>query len=371
MTDKPYQRHHTAVCHGDAALGLFMYRLTRFLASASRPAKFMDDFGIRREGIAQTWATWADELGITLKQFRRVLEKGEDLGFGVRAQRAWGPHRVNRLHVAVTEAYVAELARCVRLGPTVYLAEIKAERARADCPPGQGQIAQTGKDTLPTVGKALDSSHTQSLTSSTTASGASRAREQGYAPSVPGEEPSAENHDSETKSPPTPHAHTVQIDGVHAKQIVGPAVVRKAGYEAAYSLGYATTTSAVLAEKLSVPTLTGNAMAEKLRLLGVLEDWKSVCAKNGVLASSDIADDQLAVLDQRCDEQRATRPARPDAMRVLLLNAAVRAGSLSSDDAYVDILDEGTYPTLVEDIDALLRLPEPDKLVPLFPQEAA
>ena len=102
MTDKPYQRHHTAVCHGDAALGLFMYRLTRFLASASKPAKFMDDFGIRREGIAQTWATWADELGITLKQFRRIATRYDKTALSflaflhLAAAKLWLPAFVNR-----------------------------------------------------------------------------------------------------------------------------------------------------------------------------------------------------------------------------------------------------------------------------------
>jgi hypothetical protein len=352
MTDKPYQRHHTAVCHGDAALGLFMYRLTRFLASASKPAKFVDDFGIRREGIAQTWATWADELGITLKQFRRVLEKGEDLGFAIRAQRAWGPYRVNRMHVAVTKSYVAELARCVSLGPTAYLVEIKAERAMADCPTGHSQIAQLGKDTLPAVGKALNSSHTLHPTYSKTAvADATREPEN----CVPGEEkkdhePSAILPDQElqeTKSPPTPHAHTVQIDAEYGISF-GEA-------------GSVTTTSVDLADKLSVPTVTGEGLARKLYLLGVLEDWKVVCADNGALAAHDITDDQLAALDQLCGEQISFghTPPRPEAMRMLLGNVAVRCGVYSAGEAFVTIIDEGTYPTLVEEISALLRLPEP------------
>jgi hypothetical protein len=357
VTDKPYQRHHTAVCHGDAALGLFMRKLTSFLAGTGKPAKFKDDFGIEREGIAATREWWADELGLTHKQVTRILHKADnELGYTVRAVRSWGRHRVTRLHIAVTEAYLAELTLCAKIGPTAYLKSLKSKTK------GLGQRAQVGTVSVPpegtvsvpAVGTPHDSVHTFQETHGLLAGVASLAREpspgEEYS-SVPGEEPSA------LKSPPTPHTHTVQID---------------AEYEINFSEGVVTTTSIDLAEKLSVPTVTGDGLARKLRLLGVLEDWKSVCAKNGVLAASDIADDQLAVLDQRCVEQRAiTGCARPDAMRVLLINAAVRSGSLSADDAYADIIDAGTYPTLVEDIDALLRLPEPDKVVPLFPPKAA
>ena len=73
-------------------------------------------FGIAREGIARTRNDWAEELGATPKQIRRVLEKAEhDLQFMVRAQRGWGKYRVNRMHLAVTEKYAEELAKCVKM----------------------------------------------------------------------------------------------------------------------------------------------------------------------------------------------------------------------------------------------------------------
>ena len=93
---KPFQKHHIAVCGGDALVGIFMHHLTRFLERTDDPTQFLDDFGIAREGIARTRNDWAEELGATPKQIRRVLEKAEhDLQFMVRAQRGWGKYRVN------------------------------------------------------------------------------------------------------------------------------------------------------------------------------------------------------------------------------------------------------------------------------------
>lgn len=159
-----FQRHHMAVCRTDVALGLFLSYLSRFVSGTEHPAIFTDDDGIKREGIARTWQQWAEELGFTLKRFRRVLEKAETLGYIVRARRVWGTSRVIRLHVAITPAYANELKRCAELGIAKYTAIKRAEpecrqrtnpeenkgttelprRAISNCRPGQLHVAHCG-----------------------------------------------------------------------------------------------------------------------------------------------------------------------------------------------------------------------------------
>lgn len=178
MADRPRIDHHRAVC-GEGDLALFMFGLARFQATVSDPPRFADKAGVERTWIAYTWQQWADDRGLSFKRVRRILEKGEDLAYIERARRAWGQHRVIRLHVTITDAYIAELTRCVHLGPKAYLKARKdARQQSAAATSGQDHIAHLGKTTLPTEGKTTlptegnyikDSSLTLSETLSETA----------------------------------------------------------------------------------------------------------------------------------------------------------------------------------------------------------
>lgn len=294
MADRPYEKHHTAVCNGDAASGNFMRHLVQFLARTEEPAHFVDDNDIARVGIARTWEQWQDELGLTQKMFRRVLEKAEHLDFIVRARRAWGPYRVIRLHVAVTEKYIAELTRCVARGPKAYYTASKTARQSAiSNTEGQDHIAHLGSTMLPTEGKTVlptegnyirDSSLTQNQTLQETATAA----DAGGAQLSPLGQVLPEEEKTMTLIPPTP---------------LSPE------YTISFGDTGITTTSFERFEKLSVSdakkadhttTVTSQGLATKLGALGLLAVWQRVCAKHGVPSPENATDEQLAALSWWC-----------------------------------------------------------------------
>ena len=161
---KAYLRHHIAVCDGDAWSGTFMWALVRFLAGTDRPAVFVDNFGVSRDGIARTRNDWGDDLGATSKQMRRILEVCTERGRIVRAQRAWGKYRFNRMHVAVTDEYMAELAKCIQLEVPAYRHQkmVKPATVKSDekghpgatpvGPSGPFLVADEGHPTWPAKG---------------------------------------------------------------------------------------------------------------------------------------------------------------------------------------------------------------------------
>jgi hypothetical protein len=294
MSDKPYERHHTAVCNGDGALSNFMRHLVQFLAGAKSPAPFTDDDGVAREGIAYTWEQWADELGLTWKQIRRVLEKAEALGYIVRARRTWGRHHVIRLHVAVTEKYIIELTRCVSLGHKAYRKAIRAAHKPAISNiEGQDHIAHLGSTMLLTEGKTVlpsegnyieDSSHTHNQT----LQGTAIAADADDAQPSPGGLLFPEEEKTKTPSPHSPPSPAYTID-------FGEAGI--------------TTTSRELFEKLSIADaekadhttiVTSQGLATKLSSLGLLVEWQRVCAKHGVPPPENVTDEQLAALSWWC-----------------------------------------------------------------------
>lgn len=288
MSGGPYPRHHRAVC-GDADLASFMSCLLRFLAGARGPACFVDDDGIEREGIARTWEQWADELGLSIKQVRRILELATRLGYIVRARRTWGTHRVIRTHVAVTDVYVNELTRCVALDTKAYRQGKKATRQQAaagiqvaqkSAIEGQEHTAHLGKIILPTEGMIVlptegiyieDSSHTLSETLQGTAIPASAedAQHGGSPLSSPGEEKSM-----------TPTPHSPPSPGT---DIAGAGVANG--------------------------TVTAEGLATKLRNLGLLVEWQRACAEFKHPNPETPSDAQLAALACWCERKRAeSRP---------------------------------------------------------------
>jgi hypothetical protein len=293
MPDQPYQRHHTAVC-GDAALGIFMQHLSRFLAGATCPARFVDDAGVERDGIARTWDQWAEELGLTRKQFRRVLEKATALSYVVRARRTWGTYRVIRLHVAITNAYVDELTRCVALGATAYL---KATRAvRRHDPEGHNDIAQMGNTNLPTEGNTMlptegnykeDSSNTpeETLSKTAVAADADDARA-----SIPG------------KSSP------------EAEKIMTQPVI-EAGEEERHTA-----------------TATSQGLATKLSALGLLAEWQRSCAAHGVSVAESVTDEQVDGLAGWCAKSGSSRSQQEECIEGLVGNWAEFASALCNSD---------------------------------------
>ena len=274
MSDSPYQRHHTAVC-GDAALGIFMQHLSRFFAGAKCPARFTDGAGVEREGIARTWEQWAEELGLSLKQFRRVLEKAVRLGYIVRARRTWGKYRVIRLHVAITTAYVNELTRCVALGTKAYLKATGAphpltvgetEGQYAGAPLGNTNLPTEGNTVLPTEGNYIeDSSLTLSKTLTKTAfvANADEAQSSPIGPSS-----------REKTLTQSPHSPPFPDGGEHA------------GHTA---------------------TATQQGMATKLSALGLLAEWQRECAAHGATIAESVTDEQLDALARWCSKKGSSR----------------------------------------------------------------
>ena len=141
-----------------------MWALVRFLAGTDNPAVFTDNFGESRDGIARTRNDWGDDLGATPKQMRRILEVCTERGRIVRAQRAWGKYRLNRMHVAVTDEYMAELAKCIQMGVVAYRDQKAAKpvtvKSDAKGHPGATPLGPSGPShsvhpTWPTKGQAL------------------------------------------------------------------------------------------------------------------------------------------------------------------------------------------------------------------------
>lgn len=270
MSDRPYLKHHVAVCGGQLALGTLMSHLSHFLAGANGPkgqgpARFVDKTGVEREGIAQTWDKWEDELGISRKRFRNILEKLDNRGYDylVRASRTcrWGGIR---LHLAITDVYVRKLTRCVALGPKAYREATKTsahQHAAAGtqvgakaltqgqdqiAPLGNSSLAQEGNSKLPTEGNSIeDSSHTHSETLHGTAipAIAEDAQHGGTPLSSPGEEKSM------TLSPHTPPSPAKPVEG------------------AAVEVG------------AIISTATSQGLATTLRDLGLLAEWQRACAE--------------------------------------------------------------------------------------------
>lgn len=266
MSDKPYQRYHNAVCK-DSSLAFFMFCLSRFLAGTDDPALFTDDDGVERQGIARTWEQWAEDLGLTLKQFRRVLEKAVRLGYIVRArrsytvrtQRSWNRFSVIRLHVAITDTYLNELTQSVSLGTKAYLACAKVIQPEGN--EGQDQDAGISNTVLPTKGSTIlptegnykeDSLQTLSKTLQKTAVAANAGDAQPLSLSsfLPGKKM--------TPSPPSP-----------------------------------------------VQTVTSEGLARKFKRLGLLAEWKRVGRNIGAPSSESATDEQLAALEWWCTTKNA------------------------------------------------------------------
>lgn len=310
MADRPYSKHHKGACGGDTDLGDFMGKLSNFLAGTENPARFTDCDGVAREGIAYTWEQWQDDLGLTWKKFRRVLEKAEALGYIVRARRTWGKRREIRLHTAITEKYIIELTRCVSLGFKEYDKRIRAtRRSPVTNVEGQHHVAHLGSTMLPTKGNTIlptkgnyieDSSNTHIQTLQETATAADAG---GAQPSRAFFPEDGEEHD------PTPIAPSPNGNDWHLTHSINFGV---AGVSV-------TTTSVELFEKLSgvgvqnachTKTVTAQGLAARLSKLGLLVEWQRVCAEHGVPSPENVTDEQLAALSWWCSNQYLSQLAQ-------------------------------------------------------------
>ncbi len=277
---KPFQKHHIAVCGGDALVGMLMHHLTRFLECTDNPTQFVDDFGIAREGIARTRNDWAEELGATPKQIRRVLEKAErDLQFMVRAQRGWGKYRVNRMHLAVTERYAKELAKCVKMGVAAYREHLRAEQnskakgqvgAKLVGPSGPSDAVFQGQDTWPAWGQALNSSSDAPSysTQNCISADAEDATLRSTRSLPPGEE---ENH-----TPPPPCSNELRpVDEPD------PGVTDQLSTHVMQP---------------TIKTVTSSDLKDQMELSGLLLDWRKACKESGHAATETATDAHLKAL---------------------------------------------------------------------------
>ena len=309
VSDKPYPGHHAAVCGNDHLLAKFMYHVSSFLAGTPKAARFIDDDGIERDGIARTWNQWEEELGVTRKMFRGVRARAIRNGYIVRARRAWNGEI--RLHVAVTEAYVVELTRCVSLGPKAYRrAILDARRQAAALAEGQFQVALPGNSEVPSEGNTKvpsegnyikDSSLTLSETLSETAT--LRCAEGTLPRSVRQKEHDSGEEKSMTlppHSPPSPEP---------TQGVVGE-------------------------DGASITTVTSQGLATKFRDLGYLAEWQRACARCKCPSIEVSTDEQLAALSWWCGNMFKKR-CRPDEVptQTLLRWPELVAGFSATDEA--------------------------------------
>jgi hypothetical protein len=299
-----------------------MYHLSNFLAGTPNPAHFTDNDGVSREGIARLKDEWAEELGLSEKQFRLVLKKAEALGFIVRARRLRRGYHVFCLHVAVTEKYNTELTRCVSLGPKAYRKAIRAahhsptisvEGRHLSAHLGVTERVEKGLHVAPIEGLHIeDSSQTHIRTLRETATSFAVADSPSAFPETESKKEKSEILESESIQ------ETNQIPEEEEIQRAKPENANGEDSHLTHTINFGvadltvTTTSVELFEKFSVgnakdaghvATVTSHGLATKFSALGLLTEWQRGCVKHGVPSPDNVTDEQLAALSWWCSAQ--------------------------------------------------------------------